>query len=128
MSELFFALDSSSWSVEEHNVVNGFFDRMHSRSGWAVETRSNDVMKDLIFWVVDVKVFPVYWIGFFLVLPSFVFDIRWLLWVCIPILLTYFFYTPLWFSLMFRLGLRKAGFKGKIVFLKQSDLIERLMR
>lgn len=82
---------------------------------------------DNSFFLLDITpVYPPVWYFMFIpILLGLFFAWFWLFWVGLGLLLvTGFFYSPLFFALMLLLGLRKKGYKEKIKFLSHKKIIE----
>jgi len=106
--------------------ANLFFNEAKIKSYW---TKKNF----FVVGVFDNAMPKLYWIGVLLVVLYYFVWIGtgvqvWLLyWVSLFFCATYFFWSPYFYGIVFRLGLRKAKYKGKVKMLYAEKLALRLL-
>ena len=120
--------------VEDLLRSDDFFDRFREKlkipfnllSFPYSKTLLQNVDEDFVF-LLDIAWFPFYWIGLVGLMACVFFNLG-LAWFIMPGIMTllYLFWSPSFYLLLFRKGLRKAGFKGKVKRLKAEEFIWRI--
>lgn len=107
--------------------LNGFDIKKNPFSGYAKSFKDDN---DLIVVLNMRPIWPNFapWIAGFSFLISLFFGNLKLLVIPLIFIALSFFWTPEFFYLTFKAGLKKAGFKGRVKRLKQNEIIDALAR
>lgn len=129
---LFF--DLSDMVIKDRDVSEEFFSRFRAKLKSPFNLLSFPYSKtllersgDVYAFLLDIAWFPFYWIGLLGLLTCFVLGLGFG-WFILPGIMSvlYLFWSPSLYLFLFKQGLMKAGFKGKVKRLKSEEFIWRL--
>lgn len=83
--------------------------------------------KQYVILGVDIKVFPVYYLFFMFLFLFFIYPG---IWFAIPVVIFGLFsvpFTTLFWQLLYRYGIKKKGYKGKVKFLQKDKALKVLL-
>jgi small-conductance mechanosensitive channel len=130
---LFFELEPSEPKSLE--IAFDFFDKFRARLEVPFNLLNSPYNKKLLFecdsyyaFLLDIAWFQVYYVGFLALIACIIFGLAWG-WYVLPVIMSllFVFWNPWLYLLMFRLALRKAGFKGKVRKLSAEGFCEKVL-